>query len=280
MKNSVVLILVILLLEGCNLFSPDEKEEFCVVVVEADSGVTVLPQKTTVHLGEQVTFTYILKEGYKLDNIIVNGVSIIPSDNSFSVIADSPELTVRITTKQELIISAIAGPNGSIDPSGDVVVIEGEDKTFWISPNAGFLTDTLRIDGQEIALSTSYTFSNVTSNKKIEVTFKKDSILWPLLNIEWSRDSLYVDNNKHYQPEKEILNFYPGGNYTKFWNGKLYERTGWAGWAVDKTQNPVILTYEGRSCKIEKISEEKLVFSYINEINQKVTHVYSAKRYK
>ena len=41
MKNSVVLIVVIMLLEGCELFSPDEKEVFYVVKVEADIGVTV-----------------------------------------------------------------------------------------------------------------------------------------------------------------------------------------------------------------------------------------------
>jgi len=55
-ENSVVLILVILLLEGCNLFSPDEKEEFCVVVVEADSGVTVLPQENYCSFGRTGNF--------------------------------------------------------------------------------------------------------------------------------------------------------------------------------------------------------------------------------
>ena len=156
--------------------------------------------------------------------------------------------------------------------------MEGQDQTFSIIPDIGFLVETLIIGDQEIASPvSSYTFSNVTFNKKIEATFKKDSLLWPLLYIEWSRDSVYIDDNKYYEPGKEILNFYSGGRYTVLWNNKLYDLTGWA---VDKSKNPAILTYDGRLCKIEEINEQKLIFSYINADNQKVTHVYSNHGYK
>lgn len=273
MKNTFVLILLILLFEGCDL----GKEEIYVVKVEADIGVTVSPLNATVHQGETVTFTYTLKEGYELDRIVMNGVTIIPFANSFSVTPTSPEMTVKVTTKekQKFIISAIAKENGTISPMGDVTVVEGQDQAFSITPNIGFLVESLKIDGQAITSSaSSYTFSKVTSNSEIEATFKKDSILWPLLYIEWNLDSIYIDNNKSPEAGEEILNFYSGGRYTVLWNNKLYDLTGWS---VDKGKNPAILTYDGRSCKIEEINEEKLIFSYINEINQKVTHVYSAR---
>jgi hypothetical protein len=278
MKITVVLILVILLLEGCDLFSPDEKVENYVVKVEADSGVTVFPQIATVHQGEEVTFTYTIKEGYVLESITVNGVSITPVSNSFSVIANSDQ-TVRVTTKEKpkFIISASAGLNGTISPSGEVKVIEGKNQKFSIIPNVGFLVDTLRIDGQEIVPSVTYTFYDVSSNKKIEVTFKKDSILWPLLNIEWSRDSVYIDDNKYYEPGKEIINFYPGGRYTKLKDNILYE---WTDWALDKNKTPVLLFYGGRSCVLELINGQKLILSHINEYNQKVTLVFSNHGYK
>lgn len=126
----------------------------------------------------------------------------------------------------------------------------------------------------------SYTFLSVSSNKSLDVTFKKDSILWPLLNIIWSRDSIYIDSWKWYEPGDEILNFSADGTYTSFWNNELYVRDGWMGWTLDRTKSPAVLKYGGRPCKLEKINIEKLIFSYINELNQKVTHVNSNHGYK
>lgn len=275
MKNTVVLILVILLFEGCDF----GKEEMYVVKVEADIGVTVSPLNATVHQGETVTFTYTLKEGYDLVSIVVNGVSITPSSYTFTIIANSPELTVKVTTKekQKFIITAIAGLNGTISPIGDVTVTEGQDQVFSIIPNTGFLVESLKIDDKEIVSPVkSYTFENVTSSKKIEATFKKDSLLWPLIYIEWSRDSVYIDDNKYYEPGKEILNFYPDGKATILWNNALYDRN----WALDKSKAPALLIYGGRSNKIEKINEQELIFSHINEYGQKVTLVCSNHGYK
>lgn len=68
-------------------------------------------------------------------------------------------------------ITATAGTNGSISPSGAVSVAQGSNQTFTITPNTGYNIDTLVVDGVSIATSTSYTFTNVQANHTMETTF-------------------------------------------------------------------------------------------------------------
>jgi Tfp pilus tip-associated adhesin PilY1 len=70
------------------------------------------------------------------------------------------------------MIRATAGPNGSITPEGDVYVPTGSDITFTITPNSGYITDYVLVDGFDIGAGvTEYTFYNVTTDHTIEVNF-------------------------------------------------------------------------------------------------------------
>ncbi len=73
-------------------------------------------------------------------------------------------------------ITATAGANGKIEPSGTVNVPQGGSQTFIITPNQGYHIDTLLVDNNPVASTNSYTFSNVTSNHTISVTFAINSV--------------------------------------------------------------------------------------------------------
>lgn len=88
---------------------------------------------------------------------------------------DDISITVNAVPVTEYTITASAGANGSISPSGAVSVEEGGSKTFTISPSSGYVIDTLKVDGMEVTATTSYTFSDVNANHTIEVTFKQES---------------------------------------------------------------------------------------------------------
>ena len=75
----------------------------------------------------------------------------------------------------EYSITATAGANGTISPSGAVKVTAGGSQTFTISPSSGYVIDTLKVDGLEVTAATSYTFSDVNTNHTIEVKFKQES---------------------------------------------------------------------------------------------------------
>lgn len=278
MKKLFFLFLAVLIFTGCSFLFPKEDEVFVVEVI-VDSNVTVTPMRAELSKGESVVFTYTLKEGYILNSITVDGVSIVPFGNTFSISNVTSDKKVNIISieKKKFTISASAGPNGTVSPAGEILVTEGQSQTINITANPGFLQDMLKINGTNVSLTSSYTFSNVTADASLHATFKKDSILWPLLNIIWRNDSVYIDSSNYYfGTEGEILNYSANGTYIVFWKNTIYNRV----WTLDKSKYPAVITYGGRLCKIEKINEEKFVFSYINELNQKVTQTYVNHGYK
>ena len=75
-------------------------------------------------------------------------------------------------------ITATAGVNGTINPSGTVTVEEGNSQTFTFSPNNGYEIDEVLIDGTNnpaAVLSGDYTFENITANHSIAVSFRMET---------------------------------------------------------------------------------------------------------
>ncbi len=69
-------------------------------------------------------------------------------------------------------ITASAGANGSITPSGAVSVPMFGNQSFTITPAAGFSVNDVLVDGSTVGAVTSYTFTNVTFNRSIAASFK------------------------------------------------------------------------------------------------------------
>ncbi|MDP2182889.1 MAG: hypothetical protein Q8K99_10035, partial [Actinomycetota bacterium] len=68
-------------------------------------------------------------------------------------------------------ITATAGLNGTITPSGIVQINHGASQNFRIRPNTGYQVDSIFVNGVYAGNDTSYTFTNVTSNQIIHGTF-------------------------------------------------------------------------------------------------------------
>ena len=112
---------------------------------------------------------------------VVSGTITLASSTSETTTFTMPTEAVSVKANYEAIpvtgytITATAGANGSITPSGAVGVAAGGSQTFTISPSSGYVIDTLKVDGLEVTATTSYTFSDVKANHTIEVTFKQES---------------------------------------------------------------------------------------------------------
>ncbi|HHP7234254.1 MAG TPA: PilC/PilY family type IV pilus protein [Desulfobacterales bacterium] len=70
-------------------------------------------------------------------------------------------------------ITATAGSDGVISPSGISVVTEGGSKSYVIVANEGYEVDTLTIDGTAVTPATSYSFTNVVADHTITVSFRE-----------------------------------------------------------------------------------------------------------
>lgn len=70
-------------------------------------------------------------------------------------------------------INASAGTGGTISPSGSVVMSSTGTQTFTATPNSGYAISSFVVDGVNKGAISSYTFSNVTSNHTISVSFSQ-----------------------------------------------------------------------------------------------------------
>ncbi|MDR0833046.1 MAG: T9SS type A sorting domain-containing protein [Candidatus Symbiothrix sp.] len=73
------------------------------------------------------------------------------------------------------IISASAGANGTISPTGSVAVPQGENLTLTMTPANGFVISQVLVNGKDQTLAVTpegeYTFTNVMTNQIIFATF-------------------------------------------------------------------------------------------------------------
>jgi hypothetical protein len=72
---------------------------------------------------------------------------------------------------QKHTISASAGLNGSISPSGSVTVDNGADQSFSINPNQNYRVADVVVNGSSIGAVTSYTFNNVVGDHSVVASF-------------------------------------------------------------------------------------------------------------
>ena len=86
----------------------------------------------------------------------------------FFIILTMAALPVRIWA---YTITASAGANGTISPSGAVTVDSGADQSFIITPDANYHVADVLVDGSSVGAVTSYSFIGVTSDHTISATF-------------------------------------------------------------------------------------------------------------
>jgi hypothetical protein len=68
-------------------------------------------------------------------------------------------------------ITATSGPGGSISPSGEVRVTEGESQEFTIIPDECHQVAEVLVDGISQGSITTYTFDNINQNATIQASF-------------------------------------------------------------------------------------------------------------
>ena len=108
-------------------------------------------------------------------------------------------LHLTITTAEYFIVSASAGPNGRIEPEGDVHVEPGGLISFTISPDPGCAISQVIIDGVEYAPIETVAFSNVHGDHTLQALFwgvGVDEQLNPMLRIypNPAKDKLNIES--------------------------------------------------------------------------------------
>src|SRR5207247_934174 len=104
----------------------------------------------------------------KVDGVSVGAVAVytfndVTADHSIEASFHPPAHT----------IAASALANGAIAPSGAVVVVDGADQSFTITPDAHYHVLDVKVDGVSVGAVASHTFNPVTANHSIEASFEQ-----------------------------------------------------------------------------------------------------------
>ena len=128
-----------------------------------------------VNIDGEISESYIIGvtdmacNGFRYQCVVSNSAGSVTSDIATLTVTDELTPPSGIT----YTITAAAGEHGSITPSGDVEVEEGNSQSFVIAADEGYEIEVLLVDGSETEIASSYTFENVTTGHSIEVTFKQ-----------------------------------------------------------------------------------------------------------
>ena len=123
--------------------------------------------------------TFEAPDGYKFKAWAigsVNGEQKQPGDQ-ITIAAETYVYAVwEVIPVTNYTITATAGANGTISPSGEVTVAEGEDKTFTITANTGYHIKDVKVNGSSVGTVATYTFNDVVANATITVEFEVDTV--------------------------------------------------------------------------------------------------------
>ena len=141
------------------------------VTASAGTGGSISPVGDTAVLsGQTINFDITPDYGYRILSILDNGVN-VGTTTPYTISNVTSNHTIVVSFAPVHAIQAIAGPNGTISPIGEVLVDNATDRSFSITPNIGYRINSVIVDGVSVGTVSNYTFTNVTGPHTIEATF-------------------------------------------------------------------------------------------------------------
>ncbi len=143
-----------------------------VITASANEFGSITPSgSVVVPAGGNQRFEFMPNEHCVFDSLLVDGV-LVDSTTSYTFENVTTNHTIQAYfSLQRFTIIATAYGEGTITPSGSVVVPYGGSQVFTIVPHTNHKIDSVVVDGIKVDSTNSYTFSNVQANHTIAVYF-------------------------------------------------------------------------------------------------------------
>src|SRR3989344_8859806 len=145
---------------------------------------TIVPATTgaviTVPDGKSASFIFNATSGYEVAEVLVDAVSFgaVPNYLFGSATAGDHTLSVSFATLAPYPVTATAGANGSVNPSGAISVEVTDSKMFAITPSLGYRIEEVLVDGISQGAVTSYifpAFPSGTTDHTISASFAQNT---------------------------------------------------------------------------------------------------------
>lgn len=167
--------------------------DYTVVHAVAGAGGTISPAgDVRVQKGDGIAFVMLPREGYKLQDVEVNGVS------AMSQVRDGCRLALEGVEAETFVVATFAEvgggetppvlptthsvratstSGGTIAPRGTVQVVDGDSVSFAVTPEEGYFLAKLVVDGADVsadeAADGTYTFQNVKDDRSVRAVFER-----------------------------------------------------------------------------------------------------------
>jgi uncharacterized repeat protein (TIGR02543 family) len=156
---------------GSGKFDYSVSNKFTLSVSAVNGSVTKNPNQATYDSGATVQLTATPFSGYQFTGW---SGDLSGSTNPVSIVMTASKSITANFALVQFNITASAGANGSISPSGVVAVNSGANRLFTIIPATGYHIDSVIVDGMYQGTSATYQFTNVTASHTIRATFAQN----------------------------------------------------------------------------------------------------------
>ena len=128
--------------------------------------------EVNIDYGNSQTFIITPNFDHYISDVIVDGNSVgAVTEYTFENVIANHTISAKFKINT-YTINANAEINGNISPSGEIIINQGSNQTFNITPNIGYHISDVTIDGNSMGAIAEYTFNNVTANHTISAKFK------------------------------------------------------------------------------------------------------------
>jgi List-Bact-rpt repeat protein len=153
-------------------------DAFTISAVAGANGDISPAGSTRVDWGADQTFIITPDDGCLVANVIVDGVAKgAISSYTFEAVTGSHTITADFTVSTTYKITASAGVNGSISPSGTVIADQGGRISYTITPAPGHFVADVLVDGMSTGAVNTYTFDRIEADHTIHATFAPDTFV-------------------------------------------------------------------------------------------------------
>jgi len=150
-----------------------------------EGGGTVIPPagKITVAEGQDQKFRFVPDECYEITEMRVDGVSVdVTHSHTFGNVSEDHVIHAVFTLKKECHattesqpanyrISATSQGDGSVIPSGDVLLLKGHAQKFTFEPAKCHAVANVIINGVSVGAIQNFTFENIQAASSIHAVF-------------------------------------------------------------------------------------------------------------
>ncbi|UXX80993.1 T9SS type A sorting domain-containing protein [Reichenbachiella carrageenanivorans] len=147
--------------------------DFKRITATASTGGAISPAgNVEIYTGSSQGFEIIPNEGYEIADVLVNDASVGAVENYAFEHVTAVQTIAASFSIITYDITASAGANGAVAPSGAVAVDYGTTQTFTFTPDDTYRVLDVLVDGSSVGAVDTYSFTNVKETHTVAVSFE------------------------------------------------------------------------------------------------------------